>query len=103
MIKPTVGRIVLFHAGGKHEQTNAAIIAAVIDDNTVNLAAFDEFGSLYPQIGILLVQDGAKPPHAGSAWCEWMPYQKGQAAKTEQAEAALKAKSEQAAGDPAAV
>lgn len=84
MIKPTVGRVLWFHAGGDHDTTRAAIVAAVNDDGTVNLATFESTGSVHPQISVPLIQDGAERPGPGAGWCEWMPYQIGQAAKAEE-------------------
>jgi len=92
MIEPTVGRIVLFWRHGKaqvdaSEQPEAAIIAHVWSDSCVNLAVFDPNGITGNVTSVPLIQDGEGKPH----WffCEWMPYQKGQAAKTEELETRL--------------
>jgi hypothetical protein len=94
MIKPSNGRVVLFNlsnsippnfaSGG---QPHAAIIAHVHSDKMVNLAVFDSNGVSHSCTSVDLIQDGDTKPENGW-YCEWMPYQKGQAAKTEQAEAA---------------
>lgn len=105
MIKPTVGRVVWFwlegadpvaidlfhkaHAAGEWIgiQPQAAIIAYVHGDYCVNLAVFDHDGIPQSRTSVPLWQgEDARP-----AWmhCEWMPYQKGQAAKTEQLEQQL--------------
>jgi len=65
LIRPTVGRVVWFHQGTAgifpgSEDTRAAIVAHVHGD----------------------------PIPTSGFYCEWMPYQKGQAAKTEAAEKA---------------
>lgn len=54
----------------------------------MNLAVFDANGNSRGQTSVLLHQEGALRPSMGFA--EWMPYQKGQAAKTEALEAAAK-------------
>ena len=91
MIKPTVGRVVWYYRYGAvmletGEQPEAAIIAHVHDDRTVNLAAFDRSGMAYPLSSVQLLQDNDGLP--GYAFCTWMPYQLGQA-KTEAVEKEL--------------
>ena len=95
IIKPTVGRVVWFHpseftgeAGfARHPdgQPYAAIIARVWSNILVNLTVFDANGAAHSRTSVPLVQDGGGAPQDDS-YCEWMPYQKGQAAKTEAAE-----------------
>lgn len=84
MITPTVGRIVWYHPKGElpHAQPFAAIIAHVWSDTCVNLAIFDANGKPMsaPPTSVLLVQEGQEVP-SGGHYCEWMPYQKQQAAK----------------------
>jgi predicted deacylase len=92
-IVPTPGRIVWFHKGPgdwlvQREQPLAAIVTYVWNDRMVNLSVFDAQGSVFARTSIPLVQDGDTVP-AGSAYAEWMPYQKGQASKTEALEAKL--------------
>lgn len=91
MIVPTIGRVVWYHpdsfsadAGFAPSPCCAALVAHVHDDSSVNLAVFDGHGNSHSRTYVPLVQDGDERP-AGH-WCEWMPYQKGQAAKTEEAE-----------------
>lgn len=89
MIKPTIGRVVWFTPAlndpqlPRRDQPNAAIIAYVHSDTCVNLAVFDSNGATVSRTSVKLVQDtdvyAIDGPHA-----EWMPYQKGQAAKTEE-------------------
>lgn len=91
-ITPTVGRVVWYWpdpsepsicTGG--DQPLAALIAHVWSDTCVNIAGFDANGIPFNRTSVLLVQDGnPRPEHQ---FVEWMPYQKGQAAKTEAAEA----------------
>lgn len=89
MIKPTIGRVVWFHPAGStaQEQPNAAIISYVWSDTMVNLAVFDANGVASNSTSVTLYQgDGERPT---SYYAEWMPYQQGQAAKTEALEAKL--------------
>ena len=86
IIKPTVGRVVWFNQctpdvfPGSHEY-RAAIVAYVFSDRLVNLMVIDANGNTHSRTSITLVQDGDEVPTW--AHCVWMPYQKGQAAKTE--------------------
>jgi len=101
MIKPTIGRVVWFRdstlkgAISKDEpepQPCAAIIAFVHSDTLVNLTVFDWNGCPNARTSVPLFQgDGERPD---GSFCEWMPYQQGQAAKTE----ALEKKLEEAKG-----
>lgn len=89
MIKPTIGRVVLFHPfpGSDLDQITprpphmAALVAYVWSDSMVNLTVFDANGTPHGVTSVELVQDGEDS--RGGHWCEWMPYQKGQAAKYE--------------------
>ncbi len=99
MIIPTVGRVVLYWPSGRSPtpgidvQPCAAIVAHVHSNTCVNLAIFDDNGCPNPKppTSIRLLQDGEERP-AGGNYCEWMPYQKGQAAKAETLEKELAAK-----------
>ena len=83
MIKPTIGRVVWFWPNGITLTTSpqAAIVAYVHSDTCVNLAVFDGNGYASSRTSVTLYQGEGERP--SSAHCEWMPYQKGQAAKTE--------------------
>lgn len=94
-IRPTVGRVVWYHpdknsaTGGfqqNGEQPFAAVVAYVWGETAVNLTVFDHSGNAHSRTSVILVQPGSTPPEHGH-WCEWMPYQIGQAARTQQAEA----------------
>ena len=89
MIKPTVGRVVWYHPAGStaEEQPLAALIAHVWSDTCVNLAVFDSNGAASHQTSVFLFQGDQTPP--SSQFAEWMPYQQGQAAKTEALEKQL--------------
>jgi hypothetical protein len=89
VIKPTIGRVVWFHPSSNSAESGftpspicAAIVAYVHSDSCVNLAVFDGNGVSHSKTSVTLIQDGETPPEGGY-YCEWMPYQKGQAAKTE--------------------
>lgn len=98
-IDPTPGRIVWFftvvdmgwgdHIAGD-DQPRAAIVTRILSPSTVNLCVFDHNGAPHPVTSVRLAQDGettrrSDPPAVvGDVhWAEWMPYQKGQAAKQE--------------------
>lgn len=90
MITPAVGRVVLYQPckSGKTkfgDQPFAATVVFVHNDRLVNLVVYDHGGIGYGAMNVPLVQEGDQPP-LGVPWCHWMPYQLGQAAKTEAAE-----------------
>lgn len=85
MIEPTVGRIVWFYESSAPSSPRAGIVAKVWNSWMVNLAVIEEDGKLTPKIFVDLLQD-REGPQGKFCWCEWMPYQKGQAAKTEELE-----------------
>lgn len=93
MISPTVGRVVWYRPAlsdpivNHGSQPLAAIVAYVWSDSMVNLAVFDHNGQSHSRTSVRLLQEGEAPP-TPSAYCEWMPYQLGQAKRTEAAEAA---------------
>jgi hypothetical protein len=95
VITPTVGRILWFHPGSydniSHDgvQPLAAVVTYVHSDTMLNLIVFDSNGGQHGRTSIRLVHDGLPPASVGESWCEWMPYQKGQAAKTEELEKKL--------------
>jgi hypothetical protein len=91
IIKPTVGRVVLYvpSAGEDCRSSNeghcAAIITDVFNDRCISLCAFSAGGSTpYPRNSVQLLQDGDLPiPGSPTGYAKWMPYQTGQAQKTE--------------------
>jgi hypothetical protein len=86
MIPPTVGRVIWFRPIGARggEQPLSASIAHVNHDGTINIGYFSPIGQACAAVGIE-IWDGESERPTG-AYCEWMPYQKGQAQKTEQLE-----------------
>lgn len=95
IIKPTVGRVVWYAVDDTDErqphgvQPYAAIIAYVHSDDLVNLTVFGHDGVPFSKQKVTLLQEGNAAEFPGS--CMWMPYQKGQAAKTEALEKKLSA------------
>lgn len=104
-IKPTEGRIVLFcptqeyiaqrgFQAVSHHEPMAAMIAYVHPSGLVNLSVTDHHGRQHGVQNVQLLQsaDDAKFDSEGrliKGYCTWMPYQKGQAAKTEALESKL--------------
>lgn len=93
IITPTPGRIVHFypqphegmhqiHAPGGGLQPLAAMVVGPWSDTMVNLVIWDANGVSHLRTSVPLVQPGATAP-GGQSYCAWMPYQVGQAAKTE--------------------
>lgn len=79
MIKPTIGRRVWYWAHSDQVSPYDAGIAFVENDNTLNISYADHTGMMHAEIGVYLWQgEGARPT---GPYCEWMPYQLGQAAK----------------------
>lgn len=108
-IAPTVGRVVLYRprpgVEGEERPTLAAIVAAVIDPDCLVLSVIDANGNArgvgpvhHRDVTVLrLVEiEGAEevPLEERDFW-EWMPYQLGQAAKTEDEIGPLRARIEE--------
>ena len=95
MISPTVGRIVWFWKFGEPKENEpttspeAAIVTYVHSDTMLNLSVFDHNGVQRPETSVYLLQDGNE--RTSQYYATWMPYQKGQAAKTEAVEKQLAA------------
>ena len=86
MIKPTVGRVVWYYSA-QGAEPHAAMITKVWGARCVNLAIFSESGTAYNNTSVTLLQDDDQVPAHSHA--TWMPFQKGQAAKTEALQAQL--------------
>jgi hypothetical protein len=91
MIRPTVGRIVWYWPTRPTSLTSqpfAAIITRVHSDTAIDLMVMHPIEGPIPTQWVGLFQEGEEVPDT-AAYAEWMPYQQGQAAKAEAAEAAL--------------
>lgn len=91
MIEPTIGRRVWFWPNGTNgvpivhggePQACDAGVAYVWNPRLVNLTVAGHDGSMHARTSVPLLQDDDPVPALG-AYATWMPYQKGQAAKTE--------------------
>ncbi len=90
MIKPTNGRVVWIRHRN-FDQPLAATITWVHSDTLINVCAHAPSGDPWPMRDVTLVQDsGDSDINAIKPYAVWMPYQQGQAAKTEALEAQLK-------------
>ena len=88
MIVPTIGRVVWFRTS-EAKQPYAAVITFVWSDSLVNLCVFHPNGNAMARTSIHLHQEGEEYPSGDYA--EWMPYQIGQAAKTQEIQDAQQA------------
>jgi len=88
MIHPTIGRVVWFmpRTGDerlqKYDPPFAAIVCYVWTVSEVNLLVIGPEGTVESQLNVALVQEDNEAP-TDVAYCTWMPYQKGQAARLE--------------------
>jgi len=89
VIKPTVGRVVLYVPLVSHcdevysiveGREHAAQIAFVHSDRMVNIGVIDANGKHFNKTSVPLVQP-EDPTPANTDYCKWMDYQIGQAAK----------------------
>lgn len=89
MITPTPGRIVWFWPDALEieavpvvhndkKQPLAAMVAYVHNDRLVNLSVIDQEGQQFSVENVRLMQ-GDEACNVGGTYCEWMPFQKGQA------------------------
>lgn len=89
MIKPTIGRVVWYWpskelAEEAGAQAYAALVTYVHSDYLVNLAVFDVNGDCRSRTHVSLYQAHPSEERPNEPHCEWVPYQKGQAAKDEE-------------------
>lgn len=84
MIKPTIGRVVLVYRHPRVQpEPEPAFVCFVHTDRCINVGGFDANGAPFGATSVPLLQDDDVPP-SGQTYAEWMPFQKGQAAKYEQ-------------------
>jgi hypothetical protein len=96
-IEPTIGRVVWYWPGTvlamdsglrDRKQPYTAQICFVNRDGSINIAGYKHDGEAFVARSVTLHQaDDAQAPK--EPYAEWMPYQKGQAAKTEALEKQL--------------
>lgn len=94
IIKPAIGRKVWYRHDGNPiydgvpapwtptsygDQPMDATVVYVWGDRMVNLRVTDHAGATFIVTSVTLVQEGDATP--GGRYCEWMPYQQGQARK----------------------
>lgn len=99
MITPTIGRVMWYRPGEflngltQHsaDQPMTAHVCYVWSDNMVNLLVIDHAGMTQARTSVPIVQEGGPYTAGPSPYAEWMPYQKGQAAKHEAERAAAPA------------
>jgi hypothetical protein len=90
VITPTVGRVVWVIRPFETldiKQPEVGLITYVWGDRMINVAGFNSNGDPFKHTSVTLLQDDDAKPE-GQTFAVWMPYQKGQAAKTEALEAA---------------
>lgn len=83
MIKPTVGRVILFHPSPsdpvlkapENGQPFAALVAHVNDDETINVGGVDASGNHFSRQNVVMVQEGEATLEGDDQYAEWMPYQ----------------------------
>jgi len=99
IISPTVGRKVWYTPDPAQDvrtdkrQPYDATICYVWSDRMVNLSVSDHNGRLVPgTTSVQLMQPGDETPNG--AYCEWMPYQVGQAERAQAAENRLAAQAQ---------
>lgn len=84
--EPTIGRIVYVYGYGVAKEM-AAIVTDVVSGLTIHACVFSGNGVPEPAYKLPHISERAS---VHTPWWDWMPYQKGQAAKTEELERELK-------------
>jgi len=77
MIIPTVGRVIWIRnrtAALVGAPPEAALIAFVNDDGTINVGGTNHHGLPFALHPVVVVQEGETPPE-DTVYAEWMPYQ----------------------------
>jgi hypothetical protein len=94
MIKPSIGRVMWYRPGEylgdmvQHDRSQPmmAHVCYVWGDHMVNLMVIDHDANQHKRTSVPIIQEGSPWNIGPSPYAEWMPFQKGQAAKTEAAE-----------------
>lgn len=101
-ITPTIGRVVWYFLNHEQRQPWAALIVFVNRNPlappaewTINVGGFDHEGVPFRAHNVPFASAEGDPPAKGD-FAMWMPYQKGQAAKTEELEKHIQATQEEA-------
>lgn len=96
IIKPTIGRVIWYYRKADQTHPNVGLIAYVHSDTLINVGGFDHDGDPFKATSVPLVQPteterglGVTSVPVHGHFATWMPYQKGQAAKTEALEKKL--------------
>lgn len=77
ILKPSVGRIVLYYPSGNTPETHqplAAQVAHVWSDTCINIGYLDSNGVANSATSVLLYQE-EEMPKPSTNYCCWMPYQ----------------------------
>ena len=90
---PTIGRVVHLYDSTMTgaDKPYLGMVADVIGGHTINAVAFNHDGDLLVG-GIQNVPHESDKPADAKVWWDWMDFQKGQAAKTEELQRALDTK-----------
>lgn len=78
----------LFIVQANRGQREPALVSYVWNDRLINVGGFDANGQPFAVTSMRLLQEDDVASE-GDIFAEWMPYQKGQAAKTESLEKQL--------------
>ena len=90
---PTIGRVIYLYDSTMTgvDRPYLGMVADVVGGDTINAVGFNHDGDVLVG-GIQNVPHDSDKPNDAKVWWDWMPYQKGQAAKTEALQAQLDAK-----------
>lgn len=95
-IIPTIGRSLHFFANTESDLKLfgsvgpfACILCGVINDTTINVGVFTNEGTVVGRTGVPLLQGDDVIGEGSGSYCGWMPFQQGQAARTDSAEKVL--------------
>lgn len=83
--EPTIGRVIYLYDNTMTgvDRPYLGMVADVIGGHTINAVGFNHDGDLLVG-GLQNVPHDSDKPAGAKVWWDWMPFQKGQAAKTEE-------------------